>query len=70
MAIAEQLSAEKVLILSIYDATRYFPENCRHGEMARWTVTTDELMIFPNTHEAIADQDNRKRNHRYCQQVQ
>lgn len=69
MAIAEQLSAEKVLIPSIY-ATRSFPKNCRHGEMARWTVPTDELMIFPNTHEAIADQDNRKRNHRYCQQVQ
>ena len=69
MAIAEQLSAEKVLIPSIY-ATRYFPENCRHGEMSRWTVTTDELMIFPNAHEAIADQDNRKHNHRYCQQVQ
>ena len=92
-AIAEQLSAEKVLIPSAY-AAKYFPENCRHGEMAdpyRWTATTvgyildrqeylghtvlgksicenfktkqrraataDELMIFPNTHEAIVDQD-------------
>ncbi len=92
-AIAEQLSAEKVLIPSAY-AAKYFPENCRHNEMAdpyRWTATTvgyildrqeylghtvlgksicenfktkqrraataDELMIFPNTHEAIVDQD-------------
>ena len=92
-AIAEQLSAEKVLIPSAY-AAKNFPENCRHGEMAdpyRWTATTvgyildrqeylghtvlgksicenfktkqrraataDELMIFPNTHEAIVDQD-------------
>ena len=92
-AIAEQLSAEKVLIPSAY-AARYLPENCRHNKMAdpyRWTATTvgyildrqeylghtvlgksicenfktkqrraataDELMIFPNTHEAIVDQD-------------
>ena len=92
-AIAEQLSAEKVLIPSAY-AAKYFPENCRHNKMAdpyRWTATTvgyildrqeylghtvlgksicenfktkqrraataDELMIFPNTHEAIVDQD-------------
>ena len=92
-AIAEQLSAEKVLIPSAY-AAKYLPENCRHNEMAdpyRWTATTvgymldrqeylghtvlgkaicenfktkqrraataDELMIFPNTHEAIVDQD-------------
>ena len=92
-AIAEQLSAEKVLIPSAY-AAKYLPENCRHNKMAdpyRWTATTvgyildrqeylghtvlgksicenfktkqrraataDELMIFPNTHEAIVDQD-------------
>ena len=92
-AIAERLSAEKVLIPSAY-AAKYFPENCRHNKMAdpyHWTATTvgyildrqeylghtvlgksicenfktkqrraataDELMIFPNTHEAIVDQD-------------
>ena len=41
-AIAERLSAEKVLIPSAY-AAKYFPENCRHNEMAdpyRWTATT------------------------------
>lgn len=92
-AIAEILTAEKVLIPSAY-AAKYYPENCRHSEVAdpyRWTPTTvgyildrqeylghtvlgksigenfktkqrraataDELMIFPNTHEAIVDQD-------------
>ena len=92
-AIAEMLSAEKILIPSAY-AARYFPENCRHSEVAdpyRWSATTvgyildrqeylghtvlgksicenfktkqrraataDELMIFPDTHEAIIEQD-------------
>ena len=92
-AIAEMLSAEKILIPSAY-AARYFPENCRHSEVAdpyRWSATTvgyildrqeylghtvlgksicenfktkqrraataDELMIFPETHEAIIEQD-------------
>lgn len=92
-AIAEILTAEKVLIPSAY-AAKYYPENCRHSEVAdpyRWTPTTvgyildrqeylghtvlgksigenfktkqrraataDELMIFPNTHKAIVDQD-------------
>ena len=92
-AIAEMLSAEKILIPSAH-AARYFPENCRHSEVAdpyRWSATTvgyildrqeylghtvlgksicenfktkqrraataDELMIFPDTHEAIIEQD-------------
>jgi site-specific DNA recombinase len=92
-AIADRLTAEKVLIPSAY-AARYSPENCRHSEVAdpyRWSATTvgyildrqeylghtvlgksicenfktrqrraataDELMIFPDTHEAIIDQD-------------
>ena len=41
-AIAEMLSAEKILIPSAY-AARYFPENCRHSEVAdpyRWSATT------------------------------
>lgn len=92
-AIAEMLSAEKILIPSAH-AAKYFPENCRHSEVAdpyRWSATTvgyildrqeylghtvlgksicenfktkqrraataDELMIFPDTHEAIIEQD-------------
>lgn len=41
-AIAEMLSAEKILIPSAH-AARYFPENCRHSEVAdpyRWSATT------------------------------
>lgn len=92
-AIAEVLTAEKVLIPSAY-AAKNFPENCRHKaplDPYRWNATTvgyildrqeylghtvlgksvcenfktkqrraatpDELMIFPDTHEAIIDQD-------------
>ena len=92
-AIAERLTAEKVLIPSAY-AAKNFPENCRHKALSdpyRWNATTvgyildrqeylghtvlgksvsenfktkqrraatpDELMIFPDTHEAIIDQD-------------
>ena len=92
-SIAEMLSAEKILIPSAH-AAKYFPENCRHSEVAdpyRWSATTvgyildrqeylghtvlgksicenfktkqrraatpEELMIFPDTHEAIIDQD-------------
>ena len=92
-AIAEMLTAEKVLIPSAYAALNQ-PKNCRHKNVAdpyRWSATTvgyildrqeylghtvlgksicenfktkqrraatpDELMIFPDTHEAIIDQD-------------
>ena len=92
-AIAEMLTAEKVLIPSAYAALNQ-PKNCRHKSVAdpyRWSATTvgyildrqeylghtvlgksicenfkpkqrraatpDELMIFPDTHEAIIDQD-------------
>lgn len=92
-AIAEMLTAEKVLIPSAYAALNQ-PKNCRHKNVAdpcRWSVTTvgyildrqeylghtvlgksicenfktkqrraatpDELLIFPDTHEAIIDQD-------------
>ena len=92
-AIAEMLTADKVLIPSAYAALNQ-PKNCRHKNVAapyRWSATTvgyildrqeylghtvlgksicenfktkqrraatpDELMIFPDTHEAIIDQD-------------
>ena len=92
-AIAEMLTAEKVLIPSAYAALNQ-TKNCRHKNVAdpyRWSATTvgyildrqeylghtvlgksicenfktkqrraatpDELMIFPDTHEAIIDQD-------------
>ena len=92
-AIAEMLTADKVLIPAAY-AAKTSPENCRHKEVIdpyRWSATTvgyildrqeylghtvlgksicenfktkqrraataDELMIFPDTHEAIIDQD-------------
>lgn len=92
-AIAEMLTAEKILIPSAYAALNQ-PKNCRHKNVAdpyRWSATTvgyildrqeylghtvlgksicenfktkqrraatpDELMIFPDTHEAIIDQD-------------
>ena len=92
-AIAEMLTAERVLIPSAYAALNQ-PKNCRHKNVAdpyRWSATTvgyildrqeylghtvlgksicenfktkqrraatpDELMIFPDTHEAIIDQD-------------
>lgn len=92
-AIAEMLTAEKVLIPSAYAALNQ-PKNCRHKNVAdpyRWSATTvgyildrqeylghtvlgksicenfktkqrraatpDELMIFPDMHEAIIDQD-------------
>lgn len=92
-AIAEMLTAEKVLIPSAYAALNQ-PKNCRHKNVAdpyRWSATTvgyildrqeylghtvlgksicenfktkqrraatpDKLMIFPDTHEAIIDQD-------------
>ena len=92
-AIAEILTADKVLIPSAYAALNQ-PKNCRHKNVAdpyRWSATTvgyildrqeylghtvlgksicenfktkqrraatpDELMIFPDTHEAIIDQD-------------
>ncbi len=92
-AIAEMLTADKVLIPAAY-AAKTSPENCRHKEVIdpyRWSATTvgyildrqeylghtvlgksicenfktkqrraataDELMIFPDTHEAIIDED-------------
>ena len=92
-AIAEMLTADKVLIPSAYAALNQ-PKNCRHKNVAdpyRWSATTvgyildrqeylghtvlgksicenfktkqrraatpEELMIFPDTHEAIIDQD-------------
>ena len=92
-AIAEMLTADKVLIPSAYAALNQ-PKNCRHKNVAdpyRWSATTvgyildrqeylghtvlgksicenfktkqrraatpDELMIFPDTHEAIINQD-------------
>lgn len=92
-AIAEMLTADKILIPAAY-AAKTSPENCRHKEVIdpyRWSATTvgyildrqeylghtvlgksicenfktkqrraataDELMIFPDTHEAIIDED-------------